>query len=79
MRSEAAFARLAGVAPIPASSGDTVRYRLSRTGDRKPNAAIHTIALVRHQAAHQPATKLHRSIPEAPDFTGEALKAYAAG
>src|SRR6266496_815740 len=33
--SEAAFARLAGAAPIPASSGQTVRYRLDRSGDRK--------------------------------------------
>jgi transposase len=44
---EAAFARLAGTAPIPASSGNTQRHRLSRRGDRKLNAAIHTIALVR--------------------------------
>ena len=35
IRSEAAFARLAWVAPIPASSGNTVRHRLSRRGDRK--------------------------------------------
>jgi transposase len=34
IRSEAAFARLAGVAPIPASSGQTIRYRLDRSGDR---------------------------------------------
>ena len=33
--SEAAFARLAGAAPIPASSGQTIRYRLDRSGDRK--------------------------------------------
>ena len=34
LRSEAAFARLVGVAPIPASSGRTDRHRLSRGGDR---------------------------------------------
>src|SRR5207253_617398 len=34
IRSEAAFARLAGCAPIPASSGQTIRYRLDRSGDR---------------------------------------------
>ena len=34
---EAAFARLAGAAPIPASSGQTIRYRLDRGGDRKLN------------------------------------------
>jgi transposase len=45
VRCEAAFARLAGVAPIPASSGKTVRYRLDRGGDRRLNRALHTIAL----------------------------------
>jgi transposase len=37
VRSEAVFARLAGVAPIPASSGQTTRHRLSRGGDRQLN------------------------------------------
>lgn len=46
-RNEAAFASLAGVAPIPASSGKTVRHRLSRGGDRQLNRALHTIALTR--------------------------------
>lgn len=46
-RSEAAFAMLAGVAPIPASSGKTVRYRLNRSGNRQLNRALHTIALCR--------------------------------
>ena len=45
--SEAAFASLAGVAPIPASSGQTIRYRLNRGGDRKLNAALHTVVLNR--------------------------------
>ena len=52
--SEAAFARLAGVAPIPASSGQTVRYRLDRSGDRKLNRALHMI-LVTRKSSH-PAT-----------------------
>jgi transposase len=43
LRSEAAFAMLAGVAPIPASSGQLVRYRLNRGGDRQLNRALHTI------------------------------------
>lgn len=47
MRSEAAFAHLTGVAPIPASSGRTHRHRLNRGGDRAANNALHTIALVR--------------------------------
>jgi transposase len=51
-KSEAAFARCNGTAPLPASSGKTVRHRLSRGGDRQVNNAIHTIALSRslHQA-----------------------------
>ena len=46
-RNDAAFAMLAGAAPIPASSGKTVRYRLNRSGDRQLNRALHTIALSR--------------------------------
>jgi transposase len=45
--SEAAFARANGTAPQPASSGKTIRHRLSRGGDRQINAAIYTIALSR--------------------------------
>jgi len=41
--SEAAFARLAGAAPIPASSGQTIRYRLDRSGARKLNRALHML------------------------------------
>ena len=52
-RSEAAFATLAGASPIPASSGQTIRHRLNRGGDRQLNRALHTIALSR-RATHQP-------------------------
>lgn len=48
-RNDAAFAMLAGVAPIPASSGKTVRYRLNRSGDRQLNRALHTVVLTRLQ------------------------------
>jgi hypothetical protein len=48
-RDDGAFAMLAGTAPIPASSGKTVRYRLNRAGDRQLNRALHTVALVRLQ------------------------------
>jgi transposase len=44
---EASFARLCGVAPVPASSGNTTRHRLHRGGDRKANAALHRIVVVR--------------------------------
>jgi transposase len=53
IRSEAAFARLAGTAPIPASSGQTIRYRLDRSGDRKLNRALHLI-LVTRKRTHPP-------------------------
>jgi transposase len=47
VRSEAAFAALAGVAPLEASSGQRVRHRLNRGGDRALNRALHTIAVTR--------------------------------
>lgn len=47
VRNEAAFAMLAGTAPIPASSGLTTRHRLNRFGDRRLNSAIHTVAVTR--------------------------------
>jgi transposase len=56
-RSEAAFAMLAGVAPIEASSGKVVRHRLNRGGDRQLNRALHTIVMIR-QRYHQ-ATKTY--------------------
>jgi transposase len=55
LRSEACFARLAGVAPVPASTGQTTRHRLSRGGDRQLNRALHTIVL--HRRQHDPATR----------------------
>ncbi len=47
LRSEAAFAALCGVNPIPASSGMTNRHRLNRGGDRQANSALYRIVLVR--------------------------------
>jgi transposase len=47
MRSEAAFAMLCGVAPLPASSGKTQRHRLNRGGDRQANSALHMAVIVR--------------------------------
>lgn len=45
VRTEAEFASLAGVNPIPASSGNTVRHRLNPGGDRALNSALHMIAV----------------------------------
>jgi hypothetical protein len=47
VRSEAAFASLAGAAPLEASSGQHVRHRLNRSGDRDLNRALHTVAITR--------------------------------
>ena len=54
---DACFARHAGVAPIPASSGNTQRHRLHRGGDRQLNRAIHIIAFSR--ARTDPATRAY--------------------
>ena len=47
LKSEAAFAHMCGVAPIPASSGKVVRYRLNRRGNRDANRALHVVAAER--------------------------------
>ncbi len=52
--SDAKFARLAGVAPIPASSGKRLRYRLDRGGNRQLNCALHRIAVTQGRV-HPPA------------------------
>ena len=44
---EAAFASLAGVNPIPPSSGNTVHHRINRGGDRRLNRALHMAILTR--------------------------------
>jgi len=61
---EAAFARCNGTAPLPASSGKTVRHRLSRGGDRQINNAIHTIALSRSLHHAETRAYLERRISE---------------
>jgi transposase len=57
LHSEAAFASLCGVAPIPASSGKTNRHRLSRGGDRDANRALYLLALGR--MGWDPATRIY--------------------
>ena len=74
IRSEAAFAALAGVAPIPASSGNTVRHRLNRSGDRQLNRALHTVALSRLQ--HH--ARLGPTPPDAPPKARAAATSNAA-
>jgi transposase len=65
LHSEAAFAHLCGVAPIPASSGKTSgRVRLDQGGDRQANSALWRIVMVR--IAHDPRTTayFHRRVAE---------------
>lgn len=57
VRTEAAFAAIAGVSPLPASSGNTTRHRLNRSGDRRLNHALHMAVIVR--MAHDPGTKAY--------------------
>jgi transposase len=57
IRSEASFAALCGVCPLPASSGRTDRHRLNRGGDRHANEALWRIIMVR--LSHDPRTKAY--------------------
>jgi hypothetical protein len=65
LRSEAAFAALAGTNPIPACSGQVTRYRLNRSGDRQLNRALHTILLVRLRIDPTPAPMWPGARPKA--------------
>jgi transposase len=80
VRNDAAFASLAGVCPIPASSGRTIRHRLSRGGDRALNRAIHTIAVTRIRSC--PRTRAcvirRRAEGKTPREIRRALKRYIA-
>ncbi len=57
LRSEPSWARLCGVAPIEASSGKVVRYRLNPGGDRQANAALWHIVITRMSS--DPRTRLY--------------------
>ncbi|MFI9012367.1 transposase [Actinosynnema sp. NPDC053489] len=70
--SEAAFAMLAGVAPIPASSGRTVRRWLNRSGDRQLNCALHTVALCRLH--YDPRTRAYADRRRAKGRTDREIK-----
>ena len=62
--SEGHFARYAGTAPIPASSGQTIRHRLDRGGDRQLNRALHTITLSRLSCHPETKTYATRRLAE---------------
>ena len=64
LTSEAAFARLCGVAPIPGSSGKTKRMRLHRGGDHQANRALYMIAICRLKYDPKTITYVERRISE---------------
>lgn len=72
LRSEAAFANLAGVAPIPASSGQVTRHRLNRGGDRNLNCALHIIVL--NRLAHHEETKRYAARRQAEGKTPREIR-----
>jgi transposase len=78
VRNDAAFAALAGTSPVPASSGQTVRHRLNRGGDRALNRSIHTIALVRMRSCPRTRDYVARRTAEGktPREIRRALKRY---
>jgi transposase len=73
LASDAKFARLAGVAPIPASSGNSTRHRLDRGGNRQLNCALHRIAVTQGRV-HAPARKFLARKRAEGKSTREALR-----
>lgn len=81
IHSEAAFAMLAGVAPIPATSGQvTTRHRLNRYGDRQLNQALHTIVLsrIRHDQRTRDYVQRRTAQGKTPREIKRCLKRYIA-
>jgi transposase len=64
LQSEASFAALCGVSPVPASSGKTTRHRLNRGGDRAANSALHIIAIGRLRTDPRTKTYVAKRIAE---------------
>ncbi len=73
-RSKDAFARHNGTAPLPVWSSNRVRHRLSRTGNRQLNAAIHRIAVTQMRIHHDAKSYLARRMTMGNTKT-EALRA----
>ena len=70
--SDAAFAMLGGAAPIPASSGQRVRVRLNRSGDRQLNQALHVVVLTRLR--YDPATRAYAQRRRAEGKTNREIR-----
>ena len=80
IHSEAAFASLCGVSPVPASSGKTNRHRLNRGGDRQANAVLYRVVLVRLSHDLRTRQYMHRRTQEGMRKTKviRCLKRYVA-
>lgn len=81
IRSESAFAKLSGTAPLPANSGQvTTRYRLNRYGDRQLNRALHTITICRqrYDADTKAYTQRRTAEGKTPREIRRCLKRYVA-
>ncbi|WP_217585107.1 IS110 family transposase [Microbacterium sp. GbtcB4] len=72
VRSEAAFAALGGIAPLPASSGNTTRHRLSRSGDRQLNRAVDVV--VRTRLSYDPTTREYASRRRAEGLSNREIR-----
>lgn len=72
IHSEAAFAALAGVAPLQASSGNHERHRLNRHGDRQLNKALDVVA--RTRMGHDEATKRYVEKRKADGLSPKEIK-----
>jgi transposase len=80
IRSEAAFAKLCGVCPVPASSGKTTRHRLNRGGNRRANAALYRVAITRMRSHPPTLAYIQRRTAEgkSPREIRRCLKRYIA-
>ena len=80
LKSEAAFAHMCGVAPIPASSGKVVRHRLNRQGNRDANRALHVVAAERMSRDERTQTYVQKRTAEGKSKreTMRCLKRYIA-
>lgn len=74
-KSKDAFARHNGTAPLPVWSGNTPRHRLSRTGNRQLNAAIHRIAVTQKRCHNDAQAYLQRRHDEFHNTRTEAMRA----
>jgi transposase len=73
IRSQAAFAMMAGTAPLAASSGMSSRHRLNRGGNRKLNFALHYMALVRYRTDEETKAYIERRRAEGKSYK-EAMR-----